>query len=76
MDKLARLARMRAKGGGEGAERALADRLIAEESLAAWATLWGTMLRERSDAEMLNLDRKALVVRAFARLQAAVAGTG
>ena len=37
---------------------------------AAWAELWQTVLRERDEAVLLNLDRKALILGILARLEA------
>ena len=37
---------------------------------AAWAELWQTALRERDEAVLLNLDRKALILGILARLEA------
>jgi DNA polymerase-3 subunit delta' len=74
-DLLARLVRLRAAGSGNGeAELALAARLIPEERLPAWAETWQVILRDKSDADELNLDRKALIVRTFARIEAAARG--
>jgi len=70
LDLLARLIRARAAGRGEAPEFALAQRLIPEEGLPAWAELWETVLRERDEAVLLNLDRKALIMGTFARLEA------
>jgi DNA polymerase-3 subunit delta' len=70
LDLLARLVRARAAGPSEAPEFALAERLIPEARLAAWAALWETVLRERDDAVLLNLDRKALIMGTFARLEA------
>jgi DNA polymerase-3 subunit delta' len=75
LDMLARLTRLRAAGsGGDEAERALAARLIAEGRLPAWAELWQAIVRDKSDADELNLDRRALVVRSLARIEAAARG--
>jgi DNA polymerase-3 subunit delta' len=68
LDLLARLVRARATGG-VGTEAALAQRLIAEDKLPAWASLWESLLREKNEAVLLNLDRKALIIGALARLQ-------
>jgi len=57
-------------GRSEAREYALAQRLIPEERLPAWAELWETVVRERDDAVLLNLDRKALILGTFARLEA------
>jgi DNA polymerase-3 subunit delta' len=70
LDLLARLIRARAAGHGEAPEFALAQRLIPEARLPAWAELWETVLRERDEAVLLNLDRKALIMGTFARLEA------
>jgi DNA polymerase-3 subunit delta' len=74
LDLLARLVRARATGRGEADELALAARLIAEPRLAAWAALWEQLLVERTEAQTLNLDRKALILGALARLEAAARG--
>jgi DNA polymerase III subunit delta' len=73
LDLLARLARQRATGEG-GAETELAVRLIPKGRLPAWAETWQAILRDKSDADELNLDRKALIVRSLARLEAAARG--
>jgi DNA polymerase-3 subunit delta' len=70
LDLLARLVRARASGRDAAPEFALAGRLIAEARLPAWAALWEGVLRERADAALLNLDRKALVLCTFAKLEA------
>jgi DNA polymerase-3 subunit delta' len=74
LDLLARLLRVRATGRTEASEHALAQRLIPEARLAAWAALWETVLRERADAALLNLDRKALIMGTFAKLEAVARG--
>lgn len=71
LDTLARLARVRATGQGTPDELSLASRLIPEARLPQWATLWEAILRDKADADELNLDRKALIMRALARLEAA-----
>lgn len=70
LDTLANLARVRATGQGGTAEVSLATRLIPELKLPQWAGLWEDIQRDRSSAAELNLDRKALIMRAFARLEA------
>jgi DNA polymerase-3 subunit delta' len=70
LDLLARLVRVRATGQREASERALAERLIGDGRLPAWAALWEALLRQKNDALLLNLDRKALIIAAFAELQA------
>jgi len=76
LDALARLVRLRASGagraeGGTEAEQAVAGRLIPEGRLPAWAELWQAIVADKADAEELNLDRKALILRTLARLEAA-----
>jgi DNA polymerase-3 subunit delta' len=70
LDLLARLVRARAGGGSDAPESALAGKLIAEDRVPAWAAAWEEIVRERADAELLNLDKKALVLATFARLEA------
>jgi DNA polymerase-3 subunit delta' len=74
LDYLAGLVRAAATGGGEPAIVALAQRLIAEGGLPDWAALWQSVLTERNEAVRLNLDRKALLLGAFARLAALAHG--
>jgi DNA polymerase-3 subunit delta' len=70
LDLMARLIRARASGRRDAPEFALAQRLIPEGRLPAWAALWESVLAEREDTLLLNLDRKALIVGTLARLQA------
>ena len=70
LDLLARLVRTRATGLAVGPEAALAERLIAEPRLPAWAALWEGILRERADTALLNLDKRALILGTFAQLEA------
>jgi DNA polymerase-3 subunit delta' len=69
--KLARLVRARATGRGEAGEMALAQRLIDEAALPVWAELWETAVRQKADADALNLDRKTLILELFSSLEAA-----
>jgi DNA polymerase-3 subunit delta' len=71
LDAVARLARVRATGQGPDTDLALAARAIPENRLPQWAALWEAVLRDKADADELNLDRKALILRAFARIEAA-----
>jgi DNA polymerase-3 subunit delta' len=48
----------------------LAQRLIPEARLSAWAALWEGIVSERADAGLLNLDKKALMLGTFSRLEA------
>jgi len=74
LDRLARLVRASVSVQGSPAETALAVRLIPLARQPAWAELWQTILRDKADADALNLDRKALLVRTFARIGAASRG--
>jgi hypothetical protein len=74
LDAMARLARVSASGQGGAAERALAARLLPPARLPAWADLWQAILRDKADVRELNLDRKALIVRTFARIEAVSRG--
>jgi DNA polymerase-3 subunit delta' len=74
LDLLARLARIGASGRGEPEDLALAARLVPPARLPAWAAMWQEILRDKADARELNLDRKALIVRTFVRIEAASRG--
>jgi len=74
-DLIARALRSAAAGEPVPAsEAAFAARLASAgertATLAAWAGAWETIARARADALALNLDRKALIVDTFRRLQA------
>lgn len=71
LDTLAQLTRMRATGQGMPEELSLAGRLIPEARLPHWASLWEAIQRDKADADELNLDRKALIMRSLARLEVA-----
>jgi len=75
-DLIARALRARVTGSPlHGAEAAVAARLIPDGAssarLATWAELWETIGRDKAEALALNLDRKALLVGTFARMEAA-----
>ncbi|HEX5959226.1 MAG TPA: DNA polymerase III subunit delta' [Hyphomicrobiaceae bacterium] len=72
LDTLARLVRAAASGADAATteESSLAARLIPATRLPAWAELWQAILRDKVDADALNLDRKALILRVFARVEA------
>jgi DNA polymerase III subunit delta' len=74
LDTLARLIHTAASRQGPAEETALAARLIPEARLPAWAETWQAIVRDKADAEELNLDRKALILRTFARIEAAARG--
>jgi DNA polymerase-3 subunit delta' len=71
MDRVARLVRAAATGKGTGEDVALAGKLIGEGRLATWAGLWERVAADKAEAAILNLDRKALILEAFFRLEAA-----
>ena len=71
MGMLARLVRSAVTRQGEASELALATRLIGHSRLAQFAALWETIARETAEADALNLDRKALILDTFARLERA-----
>jgi DNA polymerase-3 subunit delta' len=70
LDLLARLVRARATGHAAASELALAQRLIPEAKLLAWASLWEEFGRERADTALLNLDKRGLILGTFAKLEA------
>jgi DNA polymerase-3 subunit delta' len=74
LDTMARLIRVSASGRGEPEEVALAARLIPPARQPSWAELWQAILRDKADARELNLDRRALLIRTFARIEAASRG--
>jgi DNA polymerase-3 subunit delta' len=74
LDTMARLIRVSASGQGEPEDLALAARLVPPARQPAWAQLWQAILRDKADARELNLDRKALLVRTFARIEAVSRG--
>jgi DNA polymerase III subunit delta' len=68
---LQRLVKAEATGAGATNEIALAKRVIGPSRLATFASLWETLARDRAEAVALNLDRKALLLSALAKLEAA-----
>lgn len=74
MDAIARLVSVQARGEGSQVEIARASRLIGPSRLATWAGLWERVAAEKADAEALNLDRKALILNVFSKLDAASRG--
>jgi DNA polymerase III subunit delta' len=69
--RLARLVGAAARGQAGGADTDMAMRLIGEARLATWAELWETIVREKSVALALNLDRKSLILDTFSRIEQA-----
>lgn len=68
---VARLVDAEARGGGPPAEQALAHRLVGPARLATWAGLWERVAADKAETAQLNLDRKALILDVFSRLEAA-----
>jgi DNA polymerase-3 subunit delta' len=68
LDLLGRLVHTRALGHTGRPESVLAERLIPASRLPAWAALWEDICRERADAALLNLDKRALLFSTFAKL--------
>ncbi len=65
---------MRARAAGEQTARTFPQlqrlpSLIAPDSLAEWAELWETMREARGETERLNLDKAALTLTVFERLE-------
>jgi DNA polymerase-3 subunit delta' len=69
LEMLGRLARDHARDRAETTEAAMAKRLIPAAGLSTWAGLWGTLVAEKAETDLLNLDRKAFMLRTFGRLQ-------
>ena len=69
-DLLARVVRAAATGEGAADDVRHAGRLVAPGRLSAWTELWDTIGAEKAQAMALNLDRKALILDTFARLEA------
>jgi DNA polymerase III subunit delta' len=69
LELLWRLVHARALEPAGAPEDALARRLIPAARLPAWAALWEDIGRERADAALLNLDKRALVLGTFAKLE-------
>jgi DNA polymerase-3 subunit delta' len=66
LDKVAQAARSCATGQ----QHASGHRLIREPRLPELAALWAALVRDKAATDELNLDRKALILRTLARLQA------
>jgi DNA polymerase III subunit delta' len=66
---LSRLIRAAAAGEMQTPEGKLAARLIPQDRLSDWAELWQAVVSAKAETEALNLDRKALILKAFARLE-------
>ena len=68
---VARLVDAEARGDAPAPDAALAHRLIGPARLATWAGLWERVAADKADAAALNLDRKALILDVFSRLEQA-----
>lgn len=68
---LARMVRAAALNDTQSSEGQLAARLIPGPRLAAWAQVWETVVAEKAGTDALNLDRKALILNTFLRLEQA-----
>ena len=69
-DLLARLVRAGATGRARIAEEgALAKRLMTPQSLASWAELWETIVRDKATIAALNLDRRSFVLQTGFRMR-------
>ncbi len=69
-DALARIATHAATGqGATRNEEPIAARLQGQPALAKWARLWETVRRTKAEADVLNLDRKNLVLGTFFQLE-------
>ena len=69
-DALARIATHAATGeGATQSEEPIAARLKGQPALAKWARLWETVRRTKAEADVLNLDRKNLVLGTFFQLE-------
>ena len=68
---IGRLVTVEARGEGLPDEVALAKRLIGPARLATWAGLWERVAADKADVDALNLDRKALILNVFSKLEAA-----
>lgn len=68
---LQRLVKSLATGQGSAAELSAANRVIGPARLATFASLWETLARDKAEAMALNLDRKALILSAIAKLESA-----
>lgn len=69
--QLQRLVKAGAIGAGTASEIAEARRIIGPHRLATFAALWETLARDKAEAVALNLDRKALILSALTKLEAA-----
>jgi DNA polymerase-3 subunit delta' len=61
----------RGSGGPRLPQLAALGRLMTPDSLADWSQLWETLRQERAEAERLNLDKAALMLMVFDKIEAA-----
>lgn len=74
LDGLGQIVRAAATGEGRPEHKTAAGRLIGKGRLASWAGLWETVLRDTAEGLALNLDRKALLLDTFLRIEAVTRG--
>lgn len=70
-DLLARVIHAAATGTGAPDDIKLAERLVPPGRLVAWSELWEALGTDKAIAMSLNLDRKALILDTFTKLEAA-----
>jgi DNA polymerase-3 subunit delta' len=68
---VARMAQAEARSAPEPGRPSSPEKGGQESRAAAWAALWEDLVREQADALALNLDRRALIVDALARMASA-----
>ena len=71
LGEVARKVRVRATHRTGLQDPTLAQEEMGDRLLASWASVWETLWRRRSEAELLNLDRKALILGAIECLEIA-----
>ncbi len=62
LERMSQLVLARMKGEGTPEDVELAQRLIDEQRIPQWASLWEDILRSKAEAAALNLDRKAFFI--------------
>lgn len=68
---LARLVKAAASGEGSAADLSVSRKIIGPARVATFAQLWETLAQEKAEALTLNLDRKALILDALAKVETA-----
>lgn len=70
LDTLAEMVRARVGGAAMRVSGIDCARVIDETRLANWAEVWERVVARKVEAQVLNLDRRALIVETLTRLQA------